>query len=93
MATPPDKLLREIGEALDGEQWQSALARRLCITVRTVQRWVAGDVPLPPERQVELVDYFMLEAAPQLLMQLRKRIAHIEALQKRVPRDRMPERI
>ncbi len=39
-------LLREIGEALYGPRWQSELARNLDVSVRSVQRWVAG-VPLP----------------------------------------------
>lgn len=43
----PD-LLRSTGEALYGPRWQSELARALCISDRTVRRWLAGTVPIPP---------------------------------------------
>lgn len=33
------------GQALYGPQWQSALARDLGISDRTMRRWVAGAVP------------------------------------------------
>lgn len=36
------RLLRETGEAMYGDQWQSPLARDLGVAVRTVQRWAAG---------------------------------------------------
>jgi hypothetical protein len=40
------RLLHECGEALYGPQWQSAIARDLGVTDRTVRRWAAGgDVP------------------------------------------------
>jgi DNA-binding transcriptional regulator YiaG len=42
----PD-LLREAGQALYGDLWQSALARDLNVNDRTVRRWVANDSPLP----------------------------------------------
>lgn len=42
------ELLRRVGEALHGERWQSPLARDLGVAVRTVQRWAAGDSPIPP---------------------------------------------
>ena len=41
-------LLAEIGEALYGERWQTALAHELGVADRTVRRWVAGDSPVPP---------------------------------------------
>lgn len=34
--------LKEIGELLYGDRWQSALARDLEVTDRTVRRWAAG---------------------------------------------------
>lgn len=49
----PD-LLRECGEALYGQQWQSALARDLQVADRTVRRWAAGDFGMPPSLGVEL---------------------------------------
>lgn len=36
------ELLRQVGEALYGEQWQTELARALDVNNRTVRRWVAG---------------------------------------------------
>jgi len=35
--------LRTAGEALYGPRWQSALARDLGVSDRTMRRWVAGD--------------------------------------------------
>jgi predicted transcriptional regulator len=39
MTTP---LLAEVGLALYGPQWQSALARDLGVSDRTIRRWAAG---------------------------------------------------
>lgn len=41
-------LLRAVGEALYGPRWQSDLARDLDVSDRTVRRWVAGAVRMPP---------------------------------------------
>jgi DNA-binding transcriptional regulator YiaG len=38
-----NSLLQRAGEALYGLQWQSALARDLGISDRTMRRWAAGD--------------------------------------------------
>ena len=43
----PAELLRQIGEALYGERWQSALAADLRIADRTVRYWLAGRSPVP----------------------------------------------
>lgn len=43
-------LLVQTGEALFGEQWQSALARELDVAVRSVQRWTAGERDVPDVR-------------------------------------------
>ncbi len=32
---------------LYGEDWQSALARRVCVDARTMRRWKAGDRQIP----------------------------------------------
>jgi|GEM_PF-1543762 hypothetical protein len=45
---PGASLLRRSGEALYGERWQAPLARDLGVALRTVQRWTAGDHPIPP---------------------------------------------
>lgn len=39
--------LAEAGRALYGALWQSALARDLDVTVRTMQRWAAGEFEIP----------------------------------------------
>lgn len=41
-------LLRKAGEALYGQQWQSALARDLKVADRTVRRWANGEFDMPP---------------------------------------------
>jgi hypothetical protein len=42
------ELLRQIGEALYGDRWQTAMSRDLNVVDRTVRRWVAGaDTPRP----------------------------------------------
>lgn len=42
----PD-LLRQIGEALFGDRWQTQLSRALDVSDRTVRRWLAGEPPKP----------------------------------------------
>lgn len=49
------RLLVECGEALYGTQWQSALARDLGVSDRTVRRWVAGTSDVPAGLYVDLV--------------------------------------
>jgi hypothetical protein len=43
--TPDDLGAR--GRALYGPQWQSELSRELCVSDRTIRRWLAGDVEVP----------------------------------------------
>ena len=40
-------LLRACGEALYGQQWQAALSRDLKVSLRTTQRWAAGEFGMP----------------------------------------------
>jgi transposase-like protein len=49
------RLLVEAGEALYGQQWQSALARDLGVADRTVRRWVAGTSEVPAGLYVDLL--------------------------------------
>lgn len=49
------RLLVECGEALYGLQWQSALARDLGVSDRTMRRWVAGTSDLPSGLYVDLL--------------------------------------
>ena len=60
-------LFRATGEALLGPLWQSELARQLNVSLRTMQRWAAGEFAIPPgvwadlanmlaERQVEIAE-------------------------------------
>lgn len=39
--------LERRGSALYGEDWQSALARRVRVDARTMRRWKAGDREIP----------------------------------------------
>lgn len=49
------RLLVECGEALYGQQWQSALARDLGVADRTVRRWVAGTSEIPAGLYLDLL--------------------------------------
>ncbi len=46
--TSASDLLRLTGEALYGPQWQSALARELYVSDRTMRRWASGTHEPPP---------------------------------------------
>lgn len=48
------ELLRSIGEALYGPQWQTSLARKLRISARHMRRMVAGH-PVAPHRWSDLL--------------------------------------
>lgn len=45
--------LTQAGQALYGERWQSALARTLDVSDRTMRRWVAGSSPIPDDVRAE----------------------------------------
>lgn len=47
-------MLRRVGEALYGEQWQSALSRDLRVSDRTMRYWLAGRSPVPSGAVEEL---------------------------------------
>lgn len=49
------RLLVECGEAMYGQQWQSALARDLGVADRTVRRWFAGTSEVPAGLYVDLL--------------------------------------
>lgn len=40
---------REYGEAVYGYGWQTALARSLDVSSRTVRRWASGESPIPAD--------------------------------------------
>ncbi len=67
-------LLREVGEALDGPSWQTALAARLGVTVRTVQRWASGERGIPDGLAGELVPHLETKVGTvgKLAVQLRR---------------------
>lgn len=48
-------MLVECGEALYGLQWQSALARDLRVSDRTMRRWVANTSPVPASLHIDLL--------------------------------------
>ena len=45
--TNPPSIIREVGVALFGERWRSALASELDINERTLSRWAAAGAPVP----------------------------------------------
>lgn len=47
MAQRDKTTLREVGEALFGPTWQTAMAAELGIADRTLRRMLAGDSPVP----------------------------------------------
>jgi hypothetical protein len=49
-----NELLDQIGQALHGQQWQTALARDLDVADRTVRRWLAGQSAMPRGAMDEL---------------------------------------
>lgn len=49
------QLLREIGEALDGEWWIRRQAARRGVAARTVERWASGASQMPEGIPGELV--------------------------------------
>jgi len=40
--------LKQVGESLYGTRWQTKLARELPINVRTLRRWLSGEVAIRP---------------------------------------------
>jgi hypothetical protein len=54
--------LRRSGAALYGERWQAPLARDLGVALRTVQRWTAGDNPIPPGVWLDLCELLTARA-------------------------------
>jgi ribosomal protein S4 len=48
------QLLRQAGEALHGQQWQTPLARDLNVADRTLRRWLNGET-VPPGISQELL--------------------------------------
>ena len=49
------RLLHECGQALYGQLWQSALARDLGVSDRTMRRWAAGTHDVPCGLHVDLL--------------------------------------
>jgi len=43
------ELLRRVGEALYGDQWQTPLSRELEVADRTVRRWLSGRMQPHPD--------------------------------------------
>lgn len=63
-----DANLIATGEALFGPLWQSAIARDLGVSNRTIRRWVAGTSPLPDGLTAELLH--LVRARKRTLAQL-----------------------
>jgi hypothetical protein len=50
--TPDD--LRRIGARIYGANWQAPISRALGVNLRTLQRWVNGQNPIPPHIEADL---------------------------------------
>ncbi|NPE57714.1 transcriptional regulator [Dickeya dadantii] len=46
--------LASAGEALYGQQWQSALARELDVDSRRIRHWMSGERPIPAGIRAEI---------------------------------------
>lgn len=53
----------EIGQALYGSFWQYALAEALRVPVQIIQRYVAGEEAVPPERWDRIIELLRLRQA------------------------------
>jgi hypothetical protein len=73
------KLLREIGEALYGERWQSEMARKLEVEDRAIRRWLTEQNVIPAGVWASLLEILrwrevsMMEARQRLA----RRVAHV----------------
>lgn len=60
MTKPPTPVtiqeLADAGTAMFGSTWQTELANHLQINDRTLRRWIAGEVTMPPNLRVELLE-------------------------------------
>lgn len=72
MPTMTADLLRTVGSALYGPDWQAPLATDLHIGLRTMQRWAAGDGVIPDRLAAELAD--ICEAHGTTLMEIAARL-------------------
>lgn len=73
--TPND--LRQVGEALYGERWQTPLAADLDVSDRTVRRWLDGSRAMPAALPAELhrLVTYRIATLQVLAAELRKRRA------------------
>lgn len=55
LADVTPSLLAQVGQALYGPQWQSALARDLGVSDRTMRRWAAASADVPARIGAELL--------------------------------------
>lgn len=67
-------LLTQCGEALWGARWQSDLAEAVCVSDRTVRRWVAGE-RIPPGVFVDLMR--IMQERAQLLDDLTQEVKQV----------------
>jgi hypothetical protein len=67
-------LFERCGQALYGPRWQSALARDLEVSDRTVRRWVAGCDGVPDGVYAELLPLFDKRVAE--ISEVRELIVH-----------------
>lgn len=65
----------EIGKALYGDVWVSAMAKRLKRAKRTVMRWRDGSSPIPPPIRQGLLD--MIDEKFAILGEKRSQLSEI----------------
>ena len=56
--------LRALGLAMFGPSWQPEMARRLGVSSRSLRRWAAGTIPVPPGIVAEIEALFGLRNEP-----------------------------
>lgn len=84
------RLLVECGEALYGPQWQSALARDVGVSDRTVRRWAAGTNDVPAGLYLDLLR--LTQERSTLLDGLAPRLRELAgtSIQANAPRGKTP---
>lgn len=80
----PPELLAEVGSALYGRDWVSALARDLGVTVRSVDRWKSGRARLSPRFAAELAK-LLADRAAQAAKTRRKLRPYVKAAEDAPP--------
>jgi hypothetical protein len=76
-ADPDQQMLDEIGTRLYGNSWQSALARDLGLSRRSIERWRFGMFRIAPDRWEQIL--FLLHRKRGEIMELEHELANYMA--------------